>query len=52
MPQGAATHVFLAASPDVKGISGKYFIDCQEEEQEMRVRVGWGMGLCRRLESG
>ncbi len=28
--QGAATSVLLAASPLVKGISGKYFDDCQE----------------------
>jgi NAD(P)-dependent dehydrogenase (short-subunit alcohol dehydrogenase family) len=28
--QGAATSVFLAASPDVATITGRYFEDCQE----------------------
>jgi NAD(P)-dependent dehydrogenase (short-subunit alcohol dehydrogenase family) len=30
--QGAATSVFLAASPYVNGISGRYFEDCNEAE--------------------
>ncbi|HEX4833511.1 MAG TPA: SDR family NAD(P)-dependent oxidoreductase [Trebonia sp.] len=30
IPQGAATSVLLAASPLVKGVTGKYFEDCQE----------------------
>jgi NAD(P)-dependent dehydrogenase (short-subunit alcohol dehydrogenase family) len=30
--QGAATSVFLAASPLVEGIGGRYFEDCQEAE--------------------
>lgn len=30
--QGAATSVFLAASPQVEGIGGRYFEDCQEAE--------------------
>lgn len=28
--QGARTSVFLATSPDVQGVSGKYFVDCRE----------------------
>ncbi|CAA9527643.1 MAG: Short-chain dehydrogenase/reductase SDR [uncultured Solirubrobacteraceae bacterium] len=30
--QGAATSVFLAASPQVAGIGGRYFEDCNEAE--------------------
>ena len=30
--QGAATSVFLAASPEVEGIVGRYFEDCREAE--------------------
>jgi retinol dehydrogenase 14 len=29
--KGAATAVWLAASDDVEGITGKYFVDCQEK---------------------
>ena len=28
--QGAETSVYLATSPDVEGVSGRYFINCQE----------------------
>ncbi|HEX4512741.1 MAG TPA: hypothetical protein VH054_04370, partial [Polyangiaceae bacterium] len=28
VPQGAATEVFVAASPTVDGVSGEYFADC------------------------
>lgn len=28
--QGAATSIYLASSPEVEGVSGKYFIDCKE----------------------
>jgi NAD(P)-dependent dehydrogenase (short-subunit alcohol dehydrogenase family) len=31
--QGAATSVLLAASPDVEGVSGRYYEDCAEAEQ-------------------
>ena len=31
VPQGAATEVFVAASPKVEGISGEYFADCNVE---------------------
>ncbi|PIO29855.1 hypothetical protein AB205_0158830 [Aquarana catesbeiana] len=30
--EGAQTSVYLATSPDVEGVSGKYFGDCKEEE--------------------
>jgi NAD(P)-dependent dehydrogenase (short-subunit alcohol dehydrogenase family) len=30
IPQGAATQVFLATSPTVAGVSGKYFAECAE----------------------
>ncbi|XP_066455194.1 retinol dehydrogenase 14 [Eleutherodactylus coqui] len=30
--EGAQTSVFLASSPEVEGVSGKYFGDCKEEE--------------------
>ena len=30
--QGAATPVFLATSPTVENISGKYFVDCTERK--------------------
>lgn len=30
--KGARTSVYLAASPEVAGISGGYFVDCREEE--------------------
>lgn len=28
--QGAKTSVYLATSPEVRGVSGKYFVDCRE----------------------
>jgi NAD(P)-dependent dehydrogenase (short-subunit alcohol dehydrogenase family) len=30
--QGARTSVYLCASPEVEGVSGKYFIECKEVE--------------------
>ncbi|KAM9563641.1 retinol dehydrogenase 14-like [Guaruba guarouba] len=30
--EGAQTTIYLASSPDVEGVSGKYFGDCKEEE--------------------
>ncbi|TRZ17433.1 hypothetical protein HGM15179_009687, partial [Zosterops borbonicus] len=30
--EGAQTSIYLASSPDVEGVSGKYFGDCREEE--------------------
>ncbi len=28
--QGAQTSIYLASSPAVEGVSGKYFVDCAE----------------------
>ena len=36
--QGAATSVFLAAHPQVAGIGGRYFEDCQEAEVVPQLR--------------
>lgn len=33
VPQGAATSCYLATNPQVKGVSGKYFKDCNEYDQ-------------------
>ena len=30
IPEGAATQCYLAVHPDVAGVSGKYFADCNE----------------------
>ena len=30
--QGAKTSVFLASSPTVKGVTGKYFVKCKSEK--------------------
>ncbi|XP_075413192.1 retinol dehydrogenase 14 [Tenrec ecaudatus] len=30
--EGAQTSIFLASSPEIEGVSGKYFGDCKEEE--------------------
>ncbi|XP_055481731.1 retinol dehydrogenase 14 [Psammomys obesus] len=30
--EGAQTSIYLASSPDVEGVSGRYFGDCKEEE--------------------
>lgn len=30
VPQGAATTCYVAVHPDMKGVSGKYFLDCNE----------------------
>ncbi|CAK7333837.1 unnamed protein product [Dovyalis caffra] len=32
VPQGAATTCFVALHPSLKGVSGKYFVDCNEME--------------------
>ncbi|RWW39387.1 hypothetical protein BHE74_00055291 [Ensete ventricosum] len=31
VPQGAATTCYVALHPSLKGVTGKYFIDCNEE---------------------
>ena len=38
--QGAATSVFLATSPQVAGIGGRYFEDCHEAEVVDELRAG------------
>jgi NAD(P)-dependent dehydrogenase (short-subunit alcohol dehydrogenase family) len=30
--QGAQTSIYLASSPEVEGVSGKYFVDCKAVE--------------------
>jgi NAD(P)-dependent dehydrogenase (short-subunit alcohol dehydrogenase family) len=42
--QGAATSVLLAASPDVEGVTGRYFEDCAES-QVINERVGHTGGV-------
>jgi NAD(P)-dependent dehydrogenase (short-subunit alcohol dehydrogenase family) len=42
--QGAATSVFLAASPDVDGVTGRYFEDCAES-QVVDERAGHTSGV-------
>jgi retinol dehydrogenase-14 len=36
--KGAATAVWLAASDDVKGVTGRYFVDCREKEPSSDAR--------------
>ena len=36
IPQGAATSCLLAASPNVAGVNGKYFVDCQQANPSPR----------------
>ena len=36
MEEGAATTVFVAASPLLDGIGGRYFVDCNEAEPVSR----------------
>jgi NAD(P)-dependent dehydrogenase (short-subunit alcohol dehydrogenase family) len=44
--QGGATSVFLATSPLVEGIGGRYFADCREQEVVERRNPGLG-GVAR-----
>ena len=44
--EGAATSVYLAASPAVDGVSGSYFVDCREARSSP---VSYDAGLARRL---
>ncbi|KAK4798056.1 hypothetical protein SAY86_030382 [Trapa natans] len=30
IPQGAATHCYVALHPNLKGVTGKYYVDCNE----------------------
>ena len=38
--KGASTSVYLASSPDVKGVSGGYFTRCQMTEVKSRFNTG------------
>jgi hypothetical protein len=42
--QGAATSVLLAASPDVEGVTGRYYEDCAQA-QVIRERAGHTGGV-------
>ena len=44
--QGAATAIYLASSPAVEGVSGKYFVDCREARSS---RATYDTELARRL---
>ena len=44
--QGAATAIYLASSPAVEGLSGKYFVDCREARSS---RTTYDTELARRL---
>src|SRR5438093_1520988 len=44
--QGAATAIYLASSPAVEGVSGKYFVDCREARSSS---VAYDESLARRL---
>jgi NAD(P)-dependent dehydrogenase (short-subunit alcohol dehydrogenase family) len=44
--KGARTSVFLASSPDVEGVSGKYFVKCKEKKPR---RQGQDVDAARRL---
>ncbi|KAJ3694081.1 hypothetical protein LUZ60_009561 [Juncus effusus] len=38
VPQGAATSCYVALHPNIKGISGKYFLDCNEDNPSQFAR--------------
>ena len=44
--QGAATQIYLAASPEVQGVSGKYFVDCQPAQSNQE---SYDTAVARRL---
>jgi NAD(P)-dependent dehydrogenase (short-subunit alcohol dehydrogenase family) len=44
--QGAATSIYLASSPAVEGVSGKYFVNCRERRSS---RATYDTELARRL---
>jgi len=44
--QGAATQIYLAASPEVEGVSGKYFVDCKPAQSNQE---SYDTALARRL---
>jgi WW domain-containing oxidoreductase len=46
IPEGAATQCYLAVHPNVAGVSGKYFADCNESQPSRHGRDG---ALAKRL---
>lgn len=36
--QGAATSCYVALNPNMKGVTGKYFADCNEEKATAKAR--------------
>ncbi|MGO9060851.1 MAG: SDR family oxidoreductase [Candidatus Binataceae bacterium] len=44
--QGAATQIYLAASPEVEGVSGKYFVDCKPAQSNQE---SYDTAVARRL---
>ncbi|EHA8586482.1 short-chain dehydrogenase TIC 32, chloroplastic [Cocos nucifera] len=40
VPQGAATTCYIALHPSLKGVTGKYFLDCNEEKPGEMAREG------------
>ena len=49
--EGAKTSIYLASSPNVEGVTGKYFVDCQpvdsspESYDEARAKKFWDVSL-------
>lgn len=48
--QGAETSIYLATSPDVDGVTGRYFVKCREGAADplWKVSIACGEGGCRR----
>jgi len=44
--QGAATSIYLASSPDVEGVSSKYFVDCRPQTSN---KESYDTDVARRL---
>ncbi|KAI3860415.1 hypothetical protein MKW98_011609 [Papaver atlanticum] len=57
IPQGALTTCYLALHPDLKGVTGKYFIDCKEtlpssqaQDKDLGKKLwGWSINLLNNL---
>jgi NAD(P)-dependent dehydrogenase (short-subunit alcohol dehydrogenase family) len=44
--QGAATQIYLASSPDVEGVTGKYYVDCKPAQSSAE---SYDTAIARRL---
>jgi hypothetical protein len=44
--KGAATAIYLASSPDVEGVTGKYFANCKAVRS---AKLSYDTGLAKRL---